>query len=91
MNEETGVHYLKPWALNETVTGLGGLGRIVQSNHVHWKEGEIVQGVLFWPWKKFFVVNCEEMKETFEKVYLMRQNIIDCLVIRIEVVALFLG
>ena len=30
MNESTGVDYLSPWQLNETIEGLGGIGVIEQ-------------------------------------------------------------
>ena len=30
MNEDTGVHYLTPWKINETIEGLGGIGEIIE-------------------------------------------------------------
>ena len=30
MNEDTGVHYLTPWQINETIEGLGGIGEIIE-------------------------------------------------------------
>ena len=30
MNEETGVHYLTPWKINETIEGLGGIGEVIE-------------------------------------------------------------
>lgn len=68
MNDETGAFYLKPWQLNETVIGLGGIGKVLKSSHPEYECGDYIQGALFWPWKRFFNVNVEEMKDSFEKV-----------------------
>ena len=31
MNEDTGVHYVSPWELNQTVIGMVGVGVVVES------------------------------------------------------------
>ena len=68
MNEDTGVHYINPLQLNETVVGLGGIGRVMASRHPEYKEGEVVMGMLFWPWKRYFNVDAEAKKDNFQKV-----------------------
>ena len=67
MNDDTGVFYLKPWKVDDTVTGLGGIGKVIQSNNARLNEGDYIQGILYWPWMKDFVVNCDERKDVFEK------------------------
>ena len=68
MNEETGAHYLQSWPINETVIGLGGIGKVIKSCHSDFNTGDYVQGALFWPWKRYFIVNIEEKKDAFAKV-----------------------
>ncbi|XP_064623242.1 prostaglandin reductase 2-like [Lineus longissimus] len=54
MNEDTGVYYLKPWALNEPVNGSGGVGVIVQSKSAKFEPGDLVVEWGGWPWQLFF-------------------------------------
>ncbi len=32
MNEDTGVHYMKSWQINEQIEGLGGIGQVEASD-----------------------------------------------------------
>ena len=68
MNDETGAFYLQPWQLNDTVIGLGGIGKVMSTNHPDFNDGDIVQGLLFWPWKRYFSVDVEEKKDAIERV-----------------------
>ncbi|XP_068948264.1 prostaglandin reductase 2-like isoform X2 [Petaurus breviceps papuanus] len=45
MNEDTGVHYIKPWQLSEVVDG-GGVGVIEESQHSNLAKGDFVTSLL---------------------------------------------
>lgn len=55
MNETTGVDYMGPWPVGETISGLGGVGEVYQSNHEGYAPGDLVQGAFSWPWMSYFV------------------------------------
>ena len=57
MNEDTGVAYLTPWALDGPPTG-GGVGKVVQSKSEYFQEEDIVES-LVWPWQEFVVFSGE--------------------------------
>ena len=54
MNEDTGVTYLQPWAIGETIEGLSGVGVIETSAHPDYSEGDVVYSFLKWPWTLYF-------------------------------------
>lgn len=54
MNEDTGVEYLQPWKINETVQGLG-VGVIVKSEDKDFSVGLSVTTKTFsWPWELYW-------------------------------------
>ncbi len=61
MNETTGVGYLSPWEIGETVVGLGGLGEVVQSSSSEFAAGDIVGASMSWPWKLYFRINEDQL------------------------------
>ncbi|CAG0888569.1 unnamed protein product [Cyprideis torosa] len=62
MNEETGVDYIEPLRLGETVHGLGGMGKIIQSKCETLNVGDIVvNSELGWPWQRICVRKASEL------------------------------
>lgn len=57
MNEETGSSYLTPWPLGDPPTG-GGVGKVIQSKSQNFKEGDIVESIM-WPWQELVVFSGE--------------------------------
>lgn len=66
MNDDTGVDYVGPWQIDETVTGFGGVGVITQSAHSDFQSGDIVCSSWNWPWVKHF--NTEPVQIMLTKV-----------------------
>ena len=54
MNGDTGVDYLQPWTIGETIVGLSGVGMIVKSANPSYSAGDIVYSFLRWPWTLYF-------------------------------------
>ena len=63
MNESTGVHYLTPWLLNETIEGLGGVGEVIETHATSdFQVGDIVVSKsLKWLWQSRVLVDPEEL------------------------------
>lgn len=55
MNESTGVEYMGPWQIGETIEGFGGIGCVVKSLHPDYNEGNLVCSQFGWPWMEYFV------------------------------------
>ncbi|XP_037079057.1 prostaglandin reductase 2-like [Pollicipes pollicipes] len=54
MNEASGADYLLPWRLDEPVPGLGGVGKVLSSNHADFRSGDVVMSGFFeWPWRLY--------------------------------------
>ena len=68
MNEDTGAHYLSPWPVGDTVQGLVGLGLVIKSSNNDFQDGDLIQGTLQWPWKRYFVLNLKGKNEYYQKV-----------------------
>ena len=47
MNEDTGVHYIKPWQVDQTIPGFEGVAVVVRSKSEKFQKG-ILCLVLFW-------------------------------------------
>ncbi|XP_006819022.1 prostaglandin reductase 2-like, partial [Saccoglossus kowalevskii] len=61
MNEDTGADYLSPWKLGEAAGGVG-VGVVIKSNHVNFKQGDIVTVQEFmWPWQLFAVMSADHL------------------------------
>ena len=63
MNEDTGVHYLTPWPINETIEGLGGIGQVIAAPATSdYQVGDIVVSKnLKWLWQSHFLINPVEL------------------------------
>ena len=63
MNEETGVHYLTPWNVDETIEGLGGAGEVIEVHGTQeFKEGDIVMSkTLKWLWQSHVVFDPNDL------------------------------
>ena len=63
MNEETGVHYLTPWNIGETIEGLGGAGEVIEVHQTQdFKVGDIViNRSLKWLWQSHVVVDPNDL------------------------------
>ena len=46
MNEDTGVHYISPWPLNQTVNGMVGVGVVVESKSSKYIVGKLFEEVV---------------------------------------------
>ena len=68
MNEDTGADYLAPFQIGQTIIGLCGVGKVMKSSHPDWTEGDLIQGVMEWPWKKYFMVDIHQKGNVYEKV-----------------------
>lgn len=61
MNEDTGVDYLKPWQISQTIAGIG-VGAVVDSRHPSFTSGDIV--TLFdWPWQTEAIVEASILQK----------------------------
>lgn len=65
MNLDTGVDYTEPWELNETLDGFEGIGIVEESCHPNYKKGDIIHNLLYWQWKKTFVLDAEAPYSVF--------------------------
>lgn len=56
MNEDTGVQYLQPFQIGETVVGLMGVGVIIESSVDSFQPGDVVinSSIGGWPWQLYF-------------------------------------
>ena len=70
MNEDTGVHYVGPWQIGETLSGFGGVGVVMASKRLDYIVGDLIQGTMSWPWVLYFVLNMDEQAGIFAKVQL---------------------
>ena len=61
MNDDTGVDYMRAWSTGETVLGLGGVGVVLQSRNTGFQAGDVIQGVMNWPWTTFFNTKPSQM------------------------------
>ncbi|XP_060553053.1 prostaglandin reductase 2-like [Ruditapes philippinarum] len=68
MNDETGVDYINAWQLGETIQGLGGVGEVIESKDTAFSKGDQVQGVMNWPWIKFFNTKTDDKLLPLTKV-----------------------
>ncbi|XP_053374179.1 prostaglandin reductase 2-like isoform X2 [Mercenaria mercenaria] len=68
MNDDTGVEYMSPWQLGETIKGLGGVGEVTESNDPAFVKGDIVQAVMNWPWSKYFKTRTDDRMLPLTKV-----------------------
>jgi NADPH-dependent curcumin reductase CurA len=55
MNESTGVDYVGPWLIGETIEGFGGVGAVAKSSNPEYSEGDLVCCQFGWPWSLYFV------------------------------------
>ncbi|KAI0227789.1 Prostaglandin reductase 2 [Lamellibrachia satsuma] len=67
MNGDTGVDYLQPWTIGETIVGLSGVGMIVKSAHPSYSAGDIIYSFLRWPWTLYFARKAADITG-FQKV-----------------------
>ncbi|XP_076099939.1 prostaglandin reductase 2-like isoform X1 [Mytilus galloprovincialis] len=65
MNESTGVDYVGPWQIGETIEGFGGVGSVMKSLNPEFVEGDLVCSQYGWPWKEYFV---KKPDKSFQKV-----------------------
>ena len=63
MNSDSGVEYIKAWQLGETITGLGGVGEVVDSADPNFVPGDLVTPNFEWPWKTFFVFQSSQVRK----------------------------
>ncbi|GFO48263.1 prostaglandin reductase 2-like [Plakobranchus ocellatus] len=63
LNEDTGVEYVKPWKIDETVDGFGGIGEVIVSRNPCFKAGDLVIPNFLWPWKLYFTVAAETVRK----------------------------
>ena len=76
MNESTGVEYLKPNEVGQTVNGLGGLGEIISTApNSKLTPGKLVvnSNALTWPWKQFFVAEEAGFQEVDQDILKLPQ------------------
>lgn len=66
MNDVTGVDYVTPWQVGDTIEGFGGIGYVVQSSNSDFNEGNLVCSHFGWPWMEYFV---KKPDETWNKVF----------------------
>lgn len=69
MNEKTGADYLSPWAINETIFGLAGVGEVIASKHPDFKQGDLVSGSPAFPWKAYFTQDVTWLKKVCFQPY----------------------
>ena len=68
MNDDTGVDYMKAWDIGETVLGLGGVGVVLQSKNTGFEAGDVIHGVMNWPWATVFNANPGDKTLSLSKV-----------------------
>ena len=68
MNDDTGVDYMRAWGIGETVLGLGGVGVVLQSKNTEFKSGDVVHGIMNWPWTTVFNTNPSDKMLSLSKV-----------------------
>lgn len=68
MNEDTGVTYMLPWELGETVLGLGGVGRVIESKAHGFEKGDLVHTSMNWPWISYFKSTADDKSCQLQKV-----------------------
>ena len=81
MNESTGVDYLTPWPLNETIEGLGGVGKVIETHATsNFQVGDIVVSKsLKWLWQNFVLVDPEELDKVPQELCKNIPVIFSCL------------
>ncbi len=62
MNEETGVDYLRPCQIGETIHWLG-VGVVVHSKDEQLHPGDYVTANFTWPWTNTFVMTAKELTQ----------------------------
>ncbi|XP_037081564.1 prostaglandin reductase 2-like [Pollicipes pollicipes] len=81
MNEASGADYLLPWRLDEPVPGLGGVGKVLSSNHADFRSGDVVMSGFFeWPWRLYFSIDASKIMKVDERLVGKRLSLpISCL------------
>lgn len=69
MNEDSGVHYIKAYQLNQPVDGLGGVGEIVASADPDYKAGDIVTATFVWPWAQYFTIERAGVRKLAKELF----------------------
>lgn len=66
MNEESGLSFFVPYVIGETISGLYGVGVVMESNLDDFKCGDIVinSSMTGWPWQTYFKTTNEDKKLT---------------------------
>lgn len=68
MNEESGVDYMKAWQVGETILGLGGVGQVTESRTPELDKGDLVHGLINWPWIQHFKTRTDDKSFKLTKV-----------------------
>ena len=71
LNEDTGVEYALPIPIRGTMNGFGGIGVIEASNSPNYQQGELVYGMVAWPWRNLFLFDAHQQTEPLLKVILI--------------------
>lgn len=67
MNESTGVDYVGPWVIGETIEGFGGVGAVAKSSNPEYSEGDLVCCQFGWPWSLYFVKKPDTSMQKIDK------------------------
>lgn len=75
MNEDSGVHYMNAWQLNEPVDGLGGVGVVEVSADPGYVAGDLVSATFLWPWALFFTIESRSVRKLPKELFMYHPSL----------------